>query len=255
MDKLRAESIFSGEIPLSAGGIGTLSEKRIHAALKAYYMPDAADREVPMGRYIADGVTKDGILEIQTRDFYRIKAKLSFFLSAAPVTVVYPVIVQKQIHSYFPDTGEHTIRLSPKKGSVYALFDELVGIKSLLSSQHLSFRVFCLTAKELRTMRGKKILRKELFPLKPLEETLLASPADYRKLIPSSLPALFTAKDLSQALSIPLGTAQSTLNVFKHLRLVENVGKSGRSTLCRLLPDMGEGPPLSQEALPKQGSK
>ena len=58
MDKLRAESIFSGEIPLSAGGIGTLSEKRIHAALKAYYMPDAAAILIP-GHLPAAGTPKD----------------------------------------------------------------------------------------------------------------------------------------------------------------------------------------------------
>ena len=237
MDISRAKQIFSGEIPFSSkGGIGTLAEKRIHAALKVYYAPDPADREVAIGSYIADAVTEEGIFEIQSRDFYRIEKKLSDFLSVAKVTVVYPVIAKKQICSFFPDTGEMTTRFSPKKGTVYSLFDELVGIKPLLSSNRLSFRVFLLTAKELRTMRGKKVMRKELFPLEPVEETVFSHLSDYRRMIPSSLPPLFTSKDLAKTLHIPLNTARSTLNVLKHLQIIENAGKSGRSTLCRLLP-------------------
>ena len=55
-----------------AGGIGTLSEKALHAALKSYYEPDFESREVKVGSFVADIVGENGIIEIQTRGFDRV---------------------------------------------------------------------------------------------------------------------------------------------------------------------------------------
>ena len=72
-------------------GIGTLGEKSLHAALKRYLEPDETFREVAIGRYVADIVNPEGIIEIQTGGFGRLREKLGFFLDHYPVTVVYPV--------------------------------------------------------------------------------------------------------------------------------------------------------------------
>ena len=66
-----------------AGGIGTLSEKALHAALKSYYEPDFESREVKVGSFVADIVGENGIIEIQTRGFDRLGRKLDAFLEAA----------------------------------------------------------------------------------------------------------------------------------------------------------------------------
>ena len=50
-------------------GIGTLGEKTLQLALKYYFAPDPQTHEVPVGSYIADALTGDGITEIQTGDF------------------------------------------------------------------------------------------------------------------------------------------------------------------------------------------
>ena len=62
-----------------AGGIGTLSEKALHAALKSYYEPDFESREVKVGGFVADIVGENGIIEIQTRGFDRLGRKLDAF--------------------------------------------------------------------------------------------------------------------------------------------------------------------------------
>ena len=49
------------------GGIGTLGEKSLHAALKLYYEPDSSRHEIPVGQYVADIVNEEGIIEIQTK--------------------------------------------------------------------------------------------------------------------------------------------------------------------------------------------
>ena len=42
-------------------GIGTLSEKTLHAFLKNYYEPDVDKQEIPIDRYVADIFTDIGM--------------------------------------------------------------------------------------------------------------------------------------------------------------------------------------------------
>ena len=60
-------------------GIGTLSEKTVHSVLKYYLEPDTSFHEVKTGRYVADIRTPDGIYEIQTRQFNKLRNKLEAF--------------------------------------------------------------------------------------------------------------------------------------------------------------------------------
>ena len=50
-------------------GIGTLSEKTVHAVLKNYYAPDEDMHEIPIEGSVADIYTGTEIVEIQTRSF------------------------------------------------------------------------------------------------------------------------------------------------------------------------------------------
>ena len=72
-------------------GIGTLSEKTVHAILKLYYAPDEDMHEIPIENYVADIYTGKEIIEIQTRQFNRMREKLTAFLKLYPVTIVYPI--------------------------------------------------------------------------------------------------------------------------------------------------------------------
>ena len=67
-------------------GIGTLSEKSVHAVLKNYFAPNADFHEVPIEGYVADIYTGREIIEIQTRQFHRMREKLQAFLPICPVT-------------------------------------------------------------------------------------------------------------------------------------------------------------------------
>ena len=72
-------------------GIGTLSEKTLHAILKNFYEPDEDKHEIPIDKYVADIFTGQEIIEIQTAQFNRMRDKLDAFLSLYPVTIIYPV--------------------------------------------------------------------------------------------------------------------------------------------------------------------
>ena len=72
-------------------GIGTLSEKTVHAVMKNYYAPDTDMHEIPIENYVTDIYTGSEIIEIQTRSFQRMRKKLDVFLPLYPVTIVYPI--------------------------------------------------------------------------------------------------------------------------------------------------------------------
>lgn len=61
-------------------GIGTLSEKTLHAVLKNYYEPDENKHEVAIDGYYADIFNDSGIIEIQTRQLNKLRDKLAVFL-------------------------------------------------------------------------------------------------------------------------------------------------------------------------------
>ena len=87
-------------------GIGTLSEKTLHAVLKLYYEPDEDKHEVAMSGYYADIYNDKGIIEIQTRQLNKLRDKLSVFLQDYHVTVVYPLPFNKWLSWVNPDNGE-----------------------------------------------------------------------------------------------------------------------------------------------------
>ena len=90
-------------------GIGTLSEKSLHAILKNYYEPDESRHEISVEGSVADVFTGTEIIEIQTRNFDKMRAKLDKFLPLYPVTLVYPIPREKRIIWIDEETGEEKI--------------------------------------------------------------------------------------------------------------------------------------------------
>ena len=79
-------------------GIGTLSEKTLHAVLKKFYEPDISHQEIPLEGYVADIFRDNEIIEIQTQNFNAMRKKLDTFLPLYPVTIVYPILHQKWLN-------------------------------------------------------------------------------------------------------------------------------------------------------------
>ena len=126
-------------------GIGTLSEKTVHAIFKDYYEPDEDHQEIPIENYVAD-IYRDGeIIEIQTRQFNRMRGKLQTFLPLYPVTIVYPIPYEKWLIWIDEDSGELSKkRKSPKKGCTYQALG--CGQKAVRNLQRTVFRAACAAA-------------------------------------------------------------------------------------------------------------
>ena len=126
-------------------GIGVLNEKTLHAVLKRYYEPDTDRHEIPVGRYVADIIGEDGIIEIQTGSFTPLRPKLELLLDFADVTVVYPMAAVKYISWIDPDTGEMSApRKSPKRMKPIDAFYQLIRIMYTLDNPRFHLRLVML---------------------------------------------------------------------------------------------------------------
>ncbi len=219
-------------------GIGTLSEKALHAALKAYYEPDSESREIALGGFVADIVGEEGIIEIQTRGFDRLRGKLQAFLEVARVTVVYPIAVRRQLRWIDPETGEVLPpRKSPKKGIPFDVLPELYKIEPHLLHPNFRLRLVLLESTDYKYLDGYGKQRKirasrgERVPEALLDEIDFTCPADYLRLLPEALPEPFTAGQLAKVLCRPATHARAGVHVLCTLGVLERVGKAGRAYL------------------------
>ena len=221
-------------------GIGTLSEKALHAALKAYYEPDIESREVSLGGYVADIVGEDGIIEIQTRGFDRLRDKLDAFLEFTRVTVVYPIVQQRWLCWIDPETGEVSPKKkSPKKQIPFDVFPELYKLKKQMQHPNFTLRLALLESTDYRYLDGygqqRKIrsTRGERIPDALLGELDLHSPMDYLALLPEAIGEPFTTKTLAKAVKRPVAHAQTAVNVLYTIGVLERVGKEKSSYLYK----------------------
>lgn len=216
-------------------GIGTLSEKTLHAVLKRYLEPHTENHEVKIGSYVADIVGENGIIEIQTGSFTPLRPKLECLLDYADVTVVYPMAAVKRIAWADPETGEITAsRISPKKMKPCDAFFELIRIKYTLDNPHMKLKLMMLELTELRFAgkdprnRARGSQRIDRIPSKLIDEIDLSSPQDYDYFIPKGLPGVFGIKDFAAHAGVSYDAAQRALNVLCYLERVAPCGKLGR---------------------------
>lgn len=221
-------------------GIGTLSEKALHAALKAYYEPDVESREVSLGGYVADIVGEDGIIEIQTRGFDRLRDKLDAFLEFTRVTVVYPIVKQRWLCWIDPETGEVSPKKkSPKKQIPFDVFPELYKLKKQMQHPNFTLRLALLESTDYRYLDGygeqRKIrsTRGERIPDALLGEIDLHSPMDYLALLPETIEEPFTTKTLAKAMKRPVAHAQTAVNVLYTIGALERVGREKNTYLYK----------------------
>jgi len=214
--------------------IGTLGEKTLHAVLKQYFEPEKAHHETKVGSFVADIVTDDGMIEIQTRAFEKLRKKLAEFLEMSVVTVVYPIPNIKWLLWIDQQTGEVTKkRKSPRQGGICDAVYELYKLKPLLDHPNLRLCFVLIDIEEYRCLNGwskdkkKGSTRYDRIPVDIAEEIYINNASDYIKFIPQGLSSRFTSKDYKNAANTNLRTAQTALNILKHMGVVERVGKQG----------------------------
>lgn len=227
--------------PSAAVGIGTLSEKRLHAALKRFYAPDPSHREVAVGRYIADVFDGERIVEIQTAHFAYLRPKLKHFLALYPVTLVYPLPRMRYLIWTDPETGEAS---APHKGrrreTPLSALHELNAIAPYLREENLTVELLLFDLDEYRLLDGygkdrkKRASLVERIPRGAPERIVLRTAADYRALLPEGLPARFKVAELQKRAGLRSRPAYSAVHLLETLGVLTQDGKEGRAAVYRL---------------------
>jgi hypothetical protein len=215
-------------------GIGTLKEKTIHVVLKNYFSPDKSKHEIKIGSNYADIYDGEKIIEIQTKNFNKLRNKLDSFLKGYHVLIVYPLAHQKKLSWYDPNTGEITkSRLSPKKANIYDCFDELYKIKTYLSNPNLSLCLMLINMSEYRILDGWSNDKKrgshriDRYPNALVDEIYINNVNDYKEFLPPTLPIEFTTKLFSKIAGVSLKKAQLALHILCYLGIIKKIGKEG----------------------------
>lgn len=225
-------------------GIGTLSEKTVHAVLKNYYAPDEDMHEIPIEKCVADIFTGTEILEIQTRSFDRMREKLNRFLPLYPVTIIYPIPSTKTLFWIDETTGEISAgRKSPLKGSPYLVFPELYKIKNYLKDPNLKIKLTFINMEEYKLLNGwskdkkKGSTRYDRIPVSIEKEVDFECRQDYLQLIPYTLEEPFGVAEFAKAAHIRKELAGTVVHILCYLELIEFCGKRGRAYLYRVKED------------------
>ena len=207
-------------------GIGTLGEKTLHLALKYYFAPNPETHEVPVGGFIADALTVDGVTEIQTRGLARLKPKLDAFLPLYPVTVVHPVAEEKVLFRVDENGELLSKRKSPKHESIFTAMREIYTLRSYLQEPRFRLVVCGVSLHEYVLMKnGRKRGKLDRDPQALLHLWVLESPADFAALLPKELPDELTVKSLAPLLNASEENTRIYLNLLGRLGAVQAVGR------------------------------
>jgi len=224
--------------------IGTLGEKNVHAALKAWYARPGDELEVEVDGFHIDIVRRQLLVEIQTCNFSSLRRKLETLIEKRPVRLVFPIALEKWITRLGSDgTTILGRRRSPKKGSIFQVFKELVSIPGLIANAAFSLEVLLIREEEFRCDDGKGSWRRKGWSIcdRQLIEVVgrhvFKAPKDFLKLLPPKLKNPFSTLELAGAIEQPHWLAQKMAYCLRHMGAIQVKGKRGNALLyspCRL---------------------
>ncbi|HHW99925.1 MAG TPA: hypothetical protein GX740_01295 [Acholeplasmataceae bacterium] len=208
------------------------SEKIIHKTIKDYLQANKEYQEIKLGRFFVDIFNNEEVIEIQTKQFNKLRAKLDYLLPKYKVTICYPIDHKKIIKWLDPNTfNVIEERKSPKVGNINEIFKELYRIKDYLENSNLCFKILLIDVIEYKLLDGWNSSKKrgatkyEKIPVNLVREIDIKSLDDYKIFLPNDLPPTFTSATYKSLTKISIRSARLALNILRHLGIIEVVGK------------------------------
>ncbi len=222
----------------NGGGIGTLQERSLHAAIKHLYEDSGTQVEVAVDGFFVDVVKDDLFIEIQTRSFAAIKGKLLALMKNHAIRLVYPIAVEKWVVRQSPEgESELSRRRSPRRLGYADVFEELVSIPTFFLHKNFSLEVILIREEEIRRQDGKGSWRRRGWSsidrrlLDVIERRLYRRPSDFLHLIPDTLHRPFTTSQLAEASGISKRIAQKMAYCLRKMGVLHVVGKERNALL------------------------
>ena len=220
--------------------IGILNEGPLHAALKAAYVANGGEAEVPVQTFVADAVRNGVMYEIQTGSFSGLGRKMASLAEVGPVVLVHPIAKNKIIVKQPKEEGgKAEVRKSPKHGRLVHIVNELVYLPQMLNHPNFSVEAVLTEEEEIRRYDPRKNRRRggwgvqERRLLKISEGLRLNAMTDLYDFLTSDLSEPFGTRELATALDQPLHIAQKMAYCLRHAGVTEISGKQGNALLYR----------------------
>ncbi len=177
--------------------------------------------------FVIDIRRPDLLIEIQTSSFGAMGKKLDRLLEEHEILLVHPIAVE----SYLTRPSAKA-RRSPKRGSIYSLFNELVSIPTLLDHPNLTLDIVLVSVDKMqvhdpKARRGRGGWRTTDRVLREiLERHRFRTATDLLELLPDNLPPVFTTADMAEAGTFDRDTARQIAYCFRALGFFDEVGRT-----------------------------
>ncbi len=215
-------------------------ETSLHRELKAVYARQGSRLEVQVGDYRIDVVSAGQLVEIQHGPLAAIRDKVQTLLAAHRVLVVKPIVVKKVLVKQTAKGGRILgRRVSPKRGRILDLFDELVYFTRVFPHQRLTLDIPLVDIEEWRypghgrrrrwRPNDHQVEDQKLTAIREVYRLRTAS--DMGRLITCPLPRPFHTGHLAASLRVERRFAQRMAYCLRKIGALNEVGKKGNARL------------------------
>jgi len=209
-------------------------ETTLHQQLKAHYAPEGAQVEQRVGRYRIDVVRGGELIEIQLGSLSAIRDKIAALVKQHQVRIVKPIVARKFLVKQQRAGGQVVSRRrSPKQGTVFDLFEELVHFTRVYPHPRLVLEVVLVEIEEWRYPGHGRRRRWRRNDHEMEDQRLVAvlgvekfrTAADLCRLLPPKLPTPFHTGHIATGLNVERWIAQRMAYCLRETGAIKTVGK------------------------------
>lgn len=213
-------------------------ETSLHRDLKLHYAGDESAVEARLGPYRIDALAGGELVEIQHGSLAALRDKVARLLRKHRVRVVKPIVATKRLVKRARQDGPVVERrLSPKRGTVLDLFDELVYFVRVFPHARLTLEAVLVDVEEWRfpghgrrrRWRRNDFQTEDAKLVAVRERYIFRTAADLATVLPGDLPDLFHTGHLAEALGMPRWRAQKIAYCLRHTGAALARGKRGNA--------------------------
>jgi hypothetical protein len=217
-------------------------ETTLHRQLKERYLTEGATVEQRVGRYRIDVARPGELVEIQLASLTAIRDKIASLVTQHRVLLVKPIIARKVLVK-LGRAGGNVVerRVSPKRGQLLDLFEELVHFTRVFPHRRLVLEVLLVEIEEWRYPgHGRRRWRRpgdhqveDQRLVNVLEVHQFRSTRDLCRFLPRRLPQPFHTGQLAERLGVQRWIAQRVAYCLREMGAIQSVGKHRGSWLYR----------------------
>lgn len=219
-------------------------ETSLHRSLKELYQTPGSRMEAAVRGYRADVLRRDLVVEIQASPLGAISRKIADLVEHHRVLIVKPIAHRKTLLRKSDPNGDWDVRrLSPKRGKLIDVFDDLVRFTRVFPHPNLAIEVVLVDEEELRLPKRRHRFRRPDFRVHDRRLTgivarhRLTTATDLLSLLPPGLPSSFTSDVLAKHLGSPAWFARRVAYTLRHCGAARMTGKQGN----RLIYELAQG--------------